>query len=136
MWKGEIRPFSDTLIRELLKTDGIEIRSFAKTTEEFPVPVWTEEIRDIIGGLQLDGMSFREAQDELLRAGETFEIYRDKLPLHFYRPVDWYYDQFCEEPEHDMWMREKDINKIPVSSKPMSISLLKDRHEKLRRNLA
>jgi hypothetical protein len=70
-------------------------------------PVWDELTKDLIGSLQLDGLSFQEAQFELISSGEVEFECDPHLPPYFYRAIGDYYNQFCEEPEHDAWLKEQ-----------------------------
>jgi len=98
MWAGEVAPFSQDLIDMLLASESLETISFGGMTEH---PIWDEEIRDILGSLMLDGLNIYQAQNEVITAGmELPEIMR---PNHFYRPIGWYYNTFCEEPEYEAW---------------------------------
>ena len=105
MWAGEVAVMSQELIDKLLDNNYLQMISIANTQLN---PVWDEVTRDMIGSLMLDGMSLQRAQAELLGAGEMVRgemIW--KLPTHFYRPIGEYYNTFCEEPEHKMFMQER-----------------------------
>jgi len=100
-WRGELRVFSQVLIDDLLASEGLEIVRF-----DSPNPDIDEELRDIIGSLMLDGMTKHQAEAELIRAGEM-KSSEMSLPGYFYRPIGWYYNQFCEEPEYEQWKSDR-----------------------------
>lgn len=113
MWNGEVRPFSEELIKDMLKENYLKTVPMGYTRES---PIWDELTRDLIGSLQLDGLSFQEAQFELISSGEV-EFERDPhLPPYFYRAIGDYYDQFSEEPEHDAWLKEVQHAKVQAES--------------------
>ena len=102
-YQGELSHFSIDLISGLVKENCLEINPFGKVRLN---PVWDEAIRDMIGSLQLDGLSFQEAQAELVKAGEKFQTREPTLPDYFYKPAGWLYDRFCEEPEYEEYQKE------------------------------
>jgi|WetSurSiteA1Bulk_404760.scaffolds.fasta_scaffold02782_10 hypothetical protein len=95
MWCGEVRVFRESLIEDMLEANYLATIPFGKTNES---PVWDEATRDIIGSLQVDGLSYQEAQFELVTAGVEFE--KDlRLPPYFFRAIGEYKNAFCEESE-------------------------------------
>ncbi len=95
VYRGEVRPFSQDLIEEMLEIGGLEIKPFAKVSDS---PVWDEATRDIIGSLMLDGLSKNQAQAELVKAGELkAKDVSLELPGYFYRSAGMIRNQFCEE---------------------------------------
>ena len=97
MWNGEVRVFSDELIKELLAAGYIETIPFGEQKKK-ESPVWDEVTRDMIGSLQLDGLSYQQAQHELITAGVEFERDQD-LPQYFYRPIGTFRATFSEEED-------------------------------------
>jgi hypothetical protein len=103
-WCGEVATITRSTIDLLLQSNYIEIVSFAKQQEN---PVWDDATRDLVGSFMLDGLSFNQAQDELIRAGEKFKRALPKLPTYFYRPIGEFRAQFSEEPEYEAWWAPK-----------------------------
>lgn len=90
-YNGEVAVYSQELIDTLLEEDQVEAHVFGVTGH----PVFEETIRDLVDALQIDGLSYHQAYNELLRAGE---VEGDSMsPGVFYRPINWFRAQFVED---------------------------------------
>lgn len=91
-WNGEISPIKD--INEYLAENVLMPFRFGEE-EEFN-PIADEAIRDVIGSLQLDGMTKSQAYNEAISMGLLTE--KDKIvPKMFYRFTEAYTEMFVEE---------------------------------------
>lgn len=100
-YNGEVTSTSEELISNLLEENCLEVIRFGVDKAD---PIWEEATRDIMDSLRLDGLSYGEAQHELITLGLIKEE-EQKIPHWFYRPIGWYYNQFCEEPEYEELVR-------------------------------
>ena len=91
LWAGELVTFTNEHIEMLLHEGYLEIMEFGGTN-----PVWDEETRDIIGSLQVDGLTLNQAQAELIRAG-AMKLGDLVVPHYFYRASGEYKNIFYED---------------------------------------
>lgn len=105
VWCGEVFKTTEETIAILLQEDGLETISFGGKNI-----IWSEETRDIVGSMMLDGLSLAQAQHELLtaRAIKKKELVK---PNWFYRPIGFLREQFSEEPEYEAWYAPEE-NKV------------------------
>lgn len=94
---GELKLITEEHIQKNLieAYDSVPIGLAQNTLEEHPV--MGEYLRDIIGALQLDGMTKAEAMDQVVKWGEAKPgdvVGQFKKPRHYYRIKDDYYYAF------------------------------------------
>ncbi len=96
MYNGEVTATSENLIADLLAENCLEVVRFEQES-----PMWEEATRDVMDSLRVDGLSFAEAQAEVMSLGLLRVADRLIAPGWYYKPIGWYYHNFCEEPERE-----------------------------------
>jgi hypothetical protein len=100
-WNGELNPIPEERIQYYLQENALVAQPFAMPGEKPPAhPLIEEPLRDMIGALELDGLSHAEALAEVMKWGGTTKEQNDALkttvviPNYWYRTADEVYYTF------------------------------------------
>lgn len=91
-FNSEVRVFGPGTINELLANDWVDVVPFGETM----MPVLADAAREIVDALQVDGLSFAEAYQQVVGMG-VVDPETKFIPQWFYRPKGEFRAQFCEE---------------------------------------